>query len=307
MTNSAGAPLRITGKTRLFAVLGDPVTQVRAPEMLNPVFAALGVDAVLVPVEAPVGSLGEVVRGLQRSGNVDGLFITVPHKDAVRRFADVCSPAVDLAGSANVMRRGLDGRWYAENFDGAGFVSGLVGSGHPPMGRRAVLVGAGGAGSAIAAALMTAGVARLDVCDLDAGRVKGVVERLRRHWPDRIAGGPTADLGAADLVVNATPLGLRPGDPLPFDPRELAPGTLVADIIMTPRETALLRAAAQLGLPVHHGHHMLEHQLHLYREFFGLGRALAPTATATAAGAGAGAGTGAGAGAPAGDGHRIAG
>ncbi|MCJ1678346.1 shikimate dehydrogenase [Streptomyces sp. APSN-46.1] len=309
MTNSVATSIRITGKTRLFAVLGDPVAQVRAPEMLNPVFSALGIDAVLVPVQAPVGSLGEVVRGLQRSGNVDGLFITVPHKDAVRRFADVCSPAVELAGSANVMRRGHDGRWYAENFDGAGFVSGLVASGYSPAARRVVLVGAGGAGSAIAAALMTAGVARLDVCDLDAGRVKAVVDRLRRHWPDRIGGGPTADLGAADIVVNATPLGLRPGDPLPFGPQELTPGTLVADIIMTPRETELLRVAAGLGLPVHHGHHMLEHQLHLYRGFFGLDRAPSRAGTPDPSQAGTADPSQAGTADPsqAGDGDRIAG
>ncbi|MFE5678076.1 shikimate dehydrogenase family protein [Streptomyces erythrochromogenes] len=262
----------ISGKTRLFAVLGDPVEQVRAPQMLNPVFTSLGIDAVLVPVHAPVGQLGEVVRGLQRSLNVDGLLVTVPHKDAVRRFADVNSPAVELAGSANALRRGEDGRWYGENFDGAGFVAGLVGAGHPPTGRRVALVGAGGAGGAIAAALTTAGVARLDVFDHDAARVKSVVDRLSRYAPGRVAAGAEGALGSAHIVVNATPAGLRTGDPLPFDPAALADGTLVADIIMTPRETELLKAAAARGLPVHHGHHMLAHQLGMYLDFFGLSR-----------------------------------
>lgn len=280
MENSVGSGPGISGRTRLFAVLGDPVEQVRAPHLLNPLFSSLGIDAVLVPVHAPVGHLGEVVRGLQRARNVDGLLVTVPHKDAVRQFADVHSPAVELAGSSNALRRGADGRWYAENFDGAGFVAGLDAAGHAPAGRRVALVGAGGAGGAIAAALTIAGVARLEVLDTDAGRVRTVVDRMSRYAPGRVAAGTPAGLGAAELVVNATPMGLRADDPMPFDPGALAEGTVVADIIMTPRETRLLKAAAARGLPVHHGHHMLAHQLEMYLDFFGLRSPALSAATA---------------------------
>lgn len=267
---SAATVHSISGRTRLFAVLGDPVRQVRAPELLNPVFAELGLDAVLVPVHAPVAHLDEVVRGLQRVGNVDGLLVTVPHKAAVRAFAEVRSPAVDLAGSANALRRGGDGRWYAENFDGAGFVAGLAAAGRPPAGRRVTLVGAGGAGGAIAAALVLAGVARLDVVDVDPARVRPLLRRLADHAPGVVREASLASTESADLVVNATPLGLRATDPLPFDPTRLAPDTLVADIIMTPAETRLLRTAGALGLPTHPGAPMLTHQLPLYRDFFDL-------------------------------------
>ncbi|MER6344740.1 shikimate dehydrogenase family protein [Streptomyces sp. NPDC001595] len=272
----------ISGNTRLFAVLGDPVQQVRAPEMLNPVFAELGLDAVLVPVHAPVAHLREVVRGLQRAANVDGLLVTVPHKAAVRDLADVLSPAVELAGGANALRRGADGRWYAENFDGAGFVAGLTAAGHTPAGKRVTLLGAGGAGGAIAAALTTAGVASLDVVDLDTHRVRAVLDRLTPYAGNRVRAGGPAAVRASDLIVNATPLGLRDTDPLPFDPTEAAPGTVVADIIMTPRDTRLLRTAAARGLPVHHGEHMLSHQLRLYREFFDLEGAAGATAEGAA-------------------------
>ncbi|WP_030325685.1 shikimate dehydrogenase family protein [Streptomyces sp. NRRL B-3229] len=270
MSHSAGAVPRITGRTRLFAVLGDPVRQVRAPELLNPVFAQLGLDAVLVPVHASVLHLGEVVRGLQRAGNVDGLLVTVPHKAAARAFADVQSAAVRLAGSTNALRRGADGRWYAENFDGAGFVAGLVAAGHPPAGQRVTLVGAGGAGGAIAAALVLAGVARLDVVDVDPARVRMLLDRLSDHAPGVVREGATPSGDTADLVVNATPLGLREDDPLPFDPARLAPGTLVADIIMSPPETRLLHTAAAHGLATHRGAPMLTEQLRMYREFFDL-------------------------------------
>ena len=260
----------ISGTTRLFAVLGDPVDQVRAPELVNPLFAELDLDAVLFPVHAPRARLDEVVTGLQAIGNLDGLLITVPHKIEICRHADELSPAVTASGSANALRRESDGRWFAENFDGAGFVRGLHARGHRVAGRRCALVGAGGAGAAIATALLDAGVRRLDLCDPDTARLDQVLTRLERMWPGRAAGSGTPQLDGADLVVNATPLGLRPQDPLPLDPAALPPGCVVADIIMKPRETPLLRAAAALGHPVHHGHHMLDQQLDLYRTFFRL-------------------------------------
>ncbi|WP_411085298.1 shikimate dehydrogenase family protein [Streptomyces sp. 061-3] len=262
---------RITGSTRLYAVLGDPVTQVQAPAMLNPVFAGLGLDAVLVPVHVEAADLAGVVTGLQRIGNLDGLLVTVPHKIEACAFADVLSPAVQAAGSTNAMRREPDGRWTAENFDGTGFVRGMAAAGHDLAGRRVTLVGAGGAGSAIAAAVLDAGAARLQVCDPDEEKLSDLLDRLAARGRGRVAVGPAPELERADVAVNATPLGLRADDPLPFDPASLPAGAVVADIIMQPRETPLLRAATAAGRPVHHGAHMLSHQLDLYREFFRLG------------------------------------
>ncbi|MGP4052993.1 shikimate dehydrogenase family protein [Streptomyces sp. 2A115] len=260
----------ITGTTRLYAVLGDPIAQVQAPTLMNPLFARLGIDAVLVPVHARPRNLEHIVRGLQRVDNLDGMFVTVPHKVAVRRLADRCGTTVDVVGSANVLRREADGGWLAENFDGSGFVAGLVGAGHEPLGKQVALVGAGGAGSAIAAALLTAGVARLSVYDSDTSKLGALVARLDAHWPGRTVALTGPRLSDVDIAVNATPLGLRADDPLPFSPDSLPPGSVVADIIMRPRETRLLRAAAARGHRVHHGIHMLEGQLGSYQAFFGL-------------------------------------
>ena len=258
----------ITGTTRLYAVLGDPIHQVQVPSLLNPLFGQLGVDAVLVPVHARPENLAEVVRGLQRIENLDGLLITVPHKIPACRFADELSRTVTITGSTNAMRRNPDGTWLAENFDGAGFVKGLERAGHPPAGRRVSLVGAGGAGSAIAVALLDAGAAHLSIYDPDTGRLADLLSRLERHWPGRAAAVAAPALDGVDLAVNATPLGLRPDDPLPFEPEQLPPGCVVADIVMKPRETPLLKAAAALGHPVLPGFAMLHHQLDLYRAFF---------------------------------------
>ncbi|MGW4057233.1 shikimate dehydrogenase family protein [Amycolatopsis sp. NPDC004747] len=263
--------MTISGTTRLYVVLGDPVTQVQSPGLLNPLFAELAVDAVLVPVHAPAPDLARIVAGLQAVANLDGIFVTVPHKAAVAGLADRCSPVVAITGSANALRREADGRWYAENFDGTGFVAGLVEAGHDPRAKKLSLAGAGGAGSAIAAALLAAGADRLAVCDPDTAKLAALRARLEAHWPGRTAVSAEPDTAGADIVVNATPLGLRPGDPLPFRPDELAPRSVVADIVMKPRETRLLREAAALGHRVHYGIHMLEGQLNAYRAFFGLG------------------------------------
>ncbi|MCX4761561.1 shikimate dehydrogenase [Streptomyces sp. NBC_01275] len=273
--------VRVSGATRLYAVLGDPVTQVRAPELLNPLLAGLGVDAVVVPVQVGRGDLADVVRGLMRVGNVDGLLVTVPHKAAVCAVADELGPAAAVTGTANAVRREPDGRLLAENFDGLGFVRGLRAAGRSVRGAHVFVAGAGGAGGAVAAALLAAGAARVAVRDPDEARLAGLLARLARPGaPTQRPGASThgsagayaagpGDLARADIVVNASPLGMRPEDPLPFDPAAVRPDALVADVVMKPHETALLRRAAALGRPVHHGIHMLENQVTEYRAFFG--------------------------------------
>ncbi|MDL5205425.1 ThiF family adenylyltransferase [Streptomyces sp. ALI-76-A] len=264
-------PVRsVQGTTRLYAVLGDPVAQVQAPALMNPVLAELNIDAVVVPVHARPEHLEDIVRGLKRVENLDGMFVTVPHKAAVRRLADRCGTTVDIVGSANVLRREADGGWLAENFDGSGFVAGLAGAGHEPRGSRVALVGTGGAGSAIAAALLAAGVDRLLVYDTDTAKLTALAARLKAHWPGRVHALSGPHLPDVDIAVNATPLGLRADDPLPFEPASLPSGSLVADIVMKPRETRLLREAAARGHRIHHGIHMLEGQLNSYRAFFDL-------------------------------------
>jgi shikimate dehydrogenase len=224
----------------------------------------------VVPVHVGADELGTVVRGLQAVRNVTGLLVTVPHKIDMLRYASAVSPAASLAGSANALRREPDGSWHADNFDGAGFVAGLVARGYPPAGRHVALAGAGGAGAAIATALLTAGVSLLTVHDRDSGRMTALVDRLAGTWPGRVRATAVPGFAAADIVVNATPLGLWADDELPFDPAGLRAGALVADIVMKPRHTRLLRAAAELGHPIQYGEPMLAHQIDMYRDYFAL-------------------------------------
>jgi shikimate dehydrogenase len=257
------------GHTRLYAVIGDPVTQVQAPQLMNAVFHEAEVDAVMVPVHAFQGQLTTVLRGLMAMGNCDGILVTIPHKFAVAELVERRSGMVELTGAANALRRDADGGWSAENFDGRGFVAGLKKIGQNLSTGPAVLFGAGGAGVSIAAALLEGGVCRLHVVDPAAEKVAALSRRLSAEWPGAILAGKPP-LHDATLVVNATALGLRAEDPLAFDPAHLRPGTRVADIIMKPRETRLLREAARLGLPVQPGLPMLVEQIPLYCEFFGV-------------------------------------
>jgi shikimate dehydrogenase len=266
---TAGAPgAAISGSTRLYPVLGEPVAQVKAPGLLNPLLAGWGVDAVVVPLRVAPRDLADVLGALRLTANVAGLLVTIPHKAAICALADEVSPTAALSGTANALRRLPDGRWHAENFDGAGFVRGLRSAGHRVRGRQVTVVGAGGAGSAIAVALLTGGAARVTLCEANPQRLAAVAERLAARWPNQVCMAEGPHSSDSDLVVNATPLGLLPGDPLPFDPAALGEHVVVADIIMQPARTALLDRAAATGHRVHPGIHMLEQQVPLYREFF---------------------------------------
>ncbi|WP_295373659.1 shikimate dehydrogenase [uncultured Pseudacidovorax sp.] len=256
------------GSTRLFVHVGHPIAQVQAPQRMNALFADQGVDAVMVALDVAPEDLGATLEGLQRIANLDGILVTVPHKFAACTHAGRHAPAVQLSGAANALRRAADGAWEAENFDGAGFVVGLRAAGRPPHGRHALLVGAGGAGVAIAASLVLEGVQSLSVHDLNGERARALVARLNGHRPGVARTATEADFGAADLVVQATPLGMAPDDPLPLPVEALAPHALVADIVMKPARTRLLEAAAARGLATHEGRHMLDPQIQMYADFF---------------------------------------
>lgn len=260
--------IRITGKTRLFAVIGDPVAQVRAPELMNKVFSVAGFDGVMFPVHVASDDLGVTIGALKSWKNLDGILVTIPHKFAACDYADSLSQTAAVAGCANAFRRQADCTWFAENFDGKGFVEGLVSHGFDVADKRVMLVGAGGAGASIAAALSQAGIKSLFVTDTDAARSIALADRLNRSRCDLASTVSHPIYDQIDLAINATPLGLSEGDPLPFDPKRLPTGCLVADVIMKPAVTRLLKTASALGLAIQKGAPMLDVQIEMYRQFF---------------------------------------
>lgn len=260
--------MNISGHTRVFMVVGDPVTQVQAPAIFNRIFQRFGVDAVLVPAQVPAQHFADFATAVMGAGNIDGLWLTIPHKTTlVSRLArmDTCAR---VAGSVNAVRRNAAGELEGGLFDGSGLVGALHHFGLAPAGRKVLLLGAGGAGAAIAVALLEAGVSQLGLHDLGE-RAAELASRLQGVGPGQVL-LPGANPEGFDLVVHATPLGLHPDDPLPLDVDRIAPGTAVVDILMKHQATPLLRACAERGLRAHPGFEMLVQQVPDYLQFFGL-------------------------------------
>ncbi|WP_029003271.1 shikimate dehydrogenase family protein [Azorhizobium doebereinerae] len=260
----------ITGHTRLFGILADPIHHVRTPQALNALMQARGYDGVLVPLHVAPDDLATAIAGLRRLRNLGGLIVTVPHKTAI---LDLCDEVTDNArriGAVNTVRRMPDGRLVGEMLDGKGFVAGLRKAGIEPAGRSAYLAGAGGAANAIAFALAEAGVSRLTIANRTRAKAEDLAGRLAGAFPALPVTIGTPDPSGHDLVANATSLGLKDGDPLPLDADRLSDDQIVAEIIMQPETTALLAAASARGCRTHQGHPMLACQLDLMADFVGM-------------------------------------
>ncbi|MBB2206341.1 shikimate dehydrogenase family protein [Gluconacetobacter takamatsuzukensis] len=257
----------IGGTTKLFGLVGHPVTHVRTPQAMNALFERNGLDAVMVPFDVAGADLAACLAGLQRIRNLEGLVVTVPHKMSAVELCRDLTPRAGLAGAVNVLRRVGEDAFAGDMLDGEGFVAGLAAAGHAVAGRRICLVGAGGAASAIAVALAERQPAKLTLINRSRERLLALHERLRSRFPalDVVIG---EQVGGHDLVVNATSLGLRADDPLPFDPEQVGPGVVVAEVIMTPEITPILHAAARRGAAIHPGRAMLDGQLDAIFRYF---------------------------------------
>jgi len=260
----------ITGETRIHIIVGDPVAQTKSPAGLTGVFAERGVDAVCIAMQVPAADLDAFLAAAKRVRNIDGIVITVPHKFAALRHCERPSERSRALAAVNVMRRErdgtrdgtLDGPWAGDMTDGIALVAALRAGGFAPQGRRALVVGAGGAGSAVVLALADAG-ARVAVHDTDAARREDLRARLRSH---EIAAG-SADPAGFDLVVNATPLGMTAGDPLPVAAERLAPTAYAADLVTRPVVTPFLDAARRRGSPIVTGEDMFAPQAGILADF----------------------------------------
>ena len=266
----SASSIPVTGRTRVLAILADPVVQARAPSLVNAALAAREKDAVLVPMQVPDGRLARVLDGLRAIGNFGGAVVSMPHKTALAALVDETTPEARQVGACNVVRRDADGRLVGTMFDGEGFVAGLHAAGHTVRGRRVYLAGAGGAAAAIAFAVAKHGAAALTIHNRTAAKAEALADRVRRAFPAcAVAAGGPAPRGH-DLVVNATALGMRPDDHLPLDAAGLEPGALAAEIVIRDEPTPFLAAAAHRGCRTHPGAPMLVAQIDLMLDFLGL-------------------------------------
>jgi shikimate dehydrogenase len=255
----------LNGATRIHVTIGDPIAQVKSPAGITQGFAARGHDAVMIPLQVKPADVEDFFRLAKKLPTLDGIVITVPHKPFAFRHCDTVSERARVLEVCNVMRRETDGRWTGDMTDGGGFVAALKRNGFDAKGKHALQVGAGGAGSAIALALSMEG-ASVTLCDLDMHKRDALIARLGRHG-HKVTATDKADPANFDLVVNATPAGMRAGDPLPIDASKIAPSTFVADIITMPAVTPLLETAQAKGCAIQNGVQMFDAQVDFITEF----------------------------------------
>jgi shikimate dehydrogenase len=256
-----------SGATRLYVIIGDPIAQVKAPYGLTREFVRRGQDRAVVPLQLRPADVDAGLAVLSRAGNVDGLIATIPHKFVLAAHCATLSERARFLGAANVARRNADGTWHGDMLDGEGFTDAAIRAGCRMRGARALLVGAGGAGSAIALSLLDHGVETLGVHDIDTNRRDALIVKLAGRYGDRVGPG-RRDASSIDLLANATPIGMGANDPLPLDIAGLDAATFVGDVITVPEITPLLRAARDRGCRIQTGVGMFESNIGLMAGFF---------------------------------------
>jgi shikimate dehydrogenase len=236
----------LSGATRLYVIIGDPIAQVRSPAGVTAAFAARGHDGILVPVQLTPHDLPDFLSVAARLKNLDGIVATIPHKFACYQACASATERAHFLRAVNLMRRRTDGAWHGDMVDGLGFVGAARAKGIDPRGMRALLVGAGGAGSAIALALVEAGVSEIAIHDSATERRDALISQLNRLGKTLARIG-TADPTGFDVVANATPAGMKDGDPLPIDITRLAPSAYCGCVITRPEVSPFIAAARKLG------------------------------------------------------------
>ena len=259
----------IRGTTALIAHIGYPTHTFKSPMIYNPYFEQENIDAVVVPMGCEADHYPAFLKSVFTLTNIRGALITMPHKVATVGLLDELTPTVKIADSCNAVRRAPDGRLQGDLFDGEGFVRGVRRKGCRLEGARALVVGCGGVGSAIAASLARAGVRALSLFDAHAESAQQLGKRLGAHYPALEVTTGSNDPAGHELVVNATPLGMNHGDPLPVDVSRISPATFVGEVVLKEEMTAFLKAVQARGCRFQVGADMLFEQIPAYLEFFG--------------------------------------
>lgn len=238
--------INLNGRTRLYPLLGDPIIYARSPDWLSHRMAERGMNMISLPMQVPEGQLETVLAGLTATGNVDGLSLTMPHKVTGFQYCATVTETSRMLGVVAAIRRNKDGSWHGHTTDGDAFVKAQIDNGATIEGAKVLVLGAGGAGSAIVISMLEHGAAEVAVHDVDVARSEKIVGLLKEKWGDKVHVGE-ADPTGFDVVSNATPMGMEDGDPLPLDTTRLSAEMFVGDVVAGHGETAWIKAAKEAG------------------------------------------------------------
>jgi len=262
--------MNIDGNTELIAHIGYPTHGFKSPLVYNPYFEQEGINALVVPMGCRAEHYPAFLKSVFQLTNIRGALITMPHKVTTVGLLDEVTRTVKVAGACNAVKLDVEGRLVGDQFDGAGFVRGVKRKGFDLTGKRVLVVGTGGVGSAIAASLAAEKIQAISLFDLNPVSFAGLAQRLKNEYPQIQVQTGSNDPDGHDLVVNATPLGMNEGDPLPMDVSRISPNAFVGEVVMRTEMTAFLLAAQRRGCQVQVGSDMLFEQIPAYLEYFGL-------------------------------------
>jgi shikimate dehydrogenase len=258
----------VSGRTRIYGIVGDPIEQVRSPEMISAEFASRGLDALMIPIHVLPADFDACLAQLKRVQNLDGLVFTIPYKRAAIALADELGAHARTIGAVNALARRPQGRWSGEIFDGLGCVEAFRRRGYAIAGRRLMLIGAGGAGAAIGVAMAHEHPRSMRLYDVDAKRAADLAASIRTVDASiDIAVGEPITTGI-DILLNASPVGMLSDPRMPVDVSSIEPDIIVFDAIVKPEPTKLLALAEQRGCRTVFGREMMRGQISRIVDFF---------------------------------------
>lgn len=238
--------MQLNGETQLFPIIGDPIAQVRSPQFLSEILARRGVNALVPPLQVKSADLDATVAVLRSIQNVRGMVVTIPHKVSCLTHCDQVSERAAFVGSVNIIRKTTAGQWVGDNVDGIGYLDGMAKQGGAIQGKRLLLIGVGGAGSAVAFEALRRGASYLAIHDLNIERRDAIIQSLATKFSNQVGIG-SPDPNGFDLIANVTPMGMRPSDPYPVEVSQLKSSQFVADAITRPEVSPLVAYARRLG------------------------------------------------------------
>lgn len=252
--------IELSGETRIFPIVGDPIAQVRSPKFLTEIMESKGINGIVPPLQVKPENIEQFFSTIEQTQNIDGLVVTLPHKTAALSFCDQVTNRASIIGSVNITRRLSDGRFVGDNTDGEAYVTAVRNCGGNPEGKRVIQIGVGGAGSAVAYEFLAQGAAELHIFDLDQERLESSVNKLDTQFPGRVFKAASNDPSGMDIVANVTPVGMRETDPTPVPVDKLSSDMFYADAITKPAITRLGEAARALGCKASAGADMFDAQ-----------------------------------------------
>ena len=262
------------GSTKIYGCLADPINHVKAPTIFTSIFKEKNIDAVMVPIHVNNENLENVITSLKTIKNFEGMTVTIPHKTSIAKLCDFLQQDAEFTQSVNWIKFDKDRKLIGNNFDGQGFVNGFLAQNFSIKNKKVCVFGAGGASVSIACSLANQKIKSLKIINRNVEKANELMKKVKILNKNLLVEvdkyKDNALLDDCDIIINATSLGLHKDDKLPFDVSNTSPNAVIADIIMQPLETELLKKAKDLGRSVHYGKYMIESQIDLAGNFLDL-------------------------------------